>query len=192
MFGVHLNVNQASLREISSAAASQFTLSDACYWQIPCDGGAMTFEEFAAGRLPAVIGFATVLAGDRASAEDIVQEVPVRAYLHWDRIGGLDRPESYVRKMVVNEFLSSRRRSWRLVPSGRGSDLGDRPAPDLSGCYAELAEILGCTPVTVRKCASRALATLRIELSADSVKEQAPVREASHESKGRHADAHRG
>jgi RNA polymerase sigma-70 factor (sigma-E family) len=159
----------------------------------------MTFEEFAAGHLQPVLGFAAVLAGDRASAEDIVQEVLIRAHQHWDRIGSLDRPEFYIRKMVVNEFLSSRRRLWRLLPSGRGSELGDRPVPDPADRYvehdallaelrklprrqravlvlryyeglpdAEIAELLGCAPSTVRKCASRAFATLRIELSSGS------------------------
>lgn len=78
----------------------------------------MTFEEFAATRLPALLNFAAVLAGDRAIAEDLAQDVMIRAYSRWDRIGGLDRPELYVRKMILNEFLSWRRRSWRLIPAG--------------------------------------------------------------------------
>jgi DNA-directed RNA polymerase specialized sigma24 family protein len=39
----------------------------------------VTFEEFAAARLPAVLKFAAVLTGDRGLAEDVVQEVPIRA-----------------------------------------------------------------------------------------------------------------
>jgi DNA-directed RNA polymerase specialized sigma24 family protein len=35
----------------------------------------MTFEEFAVARLPAILRFAGVLTGDRALAEDVVQEV---------------------------------------------------------------------------------------------------------------------
>ena len=49
----------------------------------------MTFEEFAATRLPAVLRFAGVLAGDRALAEDVVQEVLIRAHRQWDHIDGL-------------------------------------------------------------------------------------------------------
>jgi DNA-directed RNA polymerase specialized sigma24 family protein len=63
----------------------------------------MTFEEFAAAQLPAVLRFAAVLAGDRAAAEDLAQEVLTRAYSRWDTIGRLDRPEFYVRKMILNE-----------------------------------------------------------------------------------------
>ena len=73
----------------------------------------MTFEEFAATRMPGLLRFAAVLAGDRATAEDLAQEVLIRAYARWDRIGCLDRPELYVRKMMLNEFLSWRRRSSR-------------------------------------------------------------------------------
>jgi DNA-directed RNA polymerase specialized sigma24 family protein len=44
-----------------------------------------------------------VLTGDRALAEDVVQEVLIRAHGRWEVIARLDRPEAYVRKMIVNE-----------------------------------------------------------------------------------------
>lgn len=156
----------------------------------------MTFEEFAAERLPALLRFAAVLTGDRASAEDLAQEVLIRVHARWPAIGGLDRPEYYVRKMILNEFLSWRRRSWRPVPAGRGTEVDRRQAPDPAASYAErdalvtelgklparqravlalryyvglsdteIADTLGCTPGTVRGYASRALATLRVEMT---------------------------
>jgi RNA polymerase sigma-70 factor (sigma-E family) len=161
----------------------------------------MTFEEFAEDRLAAVLAFATVLTGQRAAAEDLVQDVLIRAYARWDRVGSMDRPDLYVRKMVLNEFLSWRRRSWRLIPAGSGQDLA-RPelasTPDHADRHAEqaamlaeiaklpkrqravlalryyedrsdadIAQLLGCAPSTVRAYASRALATLRVEIQAD-------------------------
>ena len=158
----------------------------------------MTFEEFAASRLPAVLAFAAVLTGQRATAEDIAQEVLIRAYARWDTIGGLDRPEFYVRKMVLNEFLSWRRRSWRMIPAGDAAIPADRIF-DLADQYAdrsallaeiaklprrqravvvlryyedrsdaEIAELLGCRPGTVRAYASRALAALRVEMGPEA------------------------
>jgi DNA-directed RNA polymerase specialized sigma24 family protein len=58
----------------------------------------MTFDEFAAARLPALLRFTAVLAGNRATAEDLAQEVLIRAHAQWDRIGAMDSPEHYVRQ----------------------------------------------------------------------------------------------
>lgn len=156
----------------------------------------MTFEEFAATRMPGLLRFAAVLAGDRATAEDLAQEVLIRAYARWDRIGCLDRPELYVRKMMLNEFLNWRRRSSRQIPAGGMASEGASIAPDHAAEYnereallaelgklprrqravlvlryyedrgdSEIADLLGCSPGTVRSHASRALAALRIEMS---------------------------
>lgn len=102
----------------------------------------MTFEEFAVARLPAALRLATVLTGDRASAEDVVQEVMIRAHRRWTAIGQLDRPDIYVRKMIVNEFVSTRRRTWRLIPSGRPADLDTRATPDHANGVADRAALL--------------------------------------------------
>jgi RNA polymerase sigma-70 factor (sigma-E family) len=97
----------------------------------------MTFDEFAGARLPAVLRFATALTGDRDLAKDLVQEVLVRVSGRWQEIGQLDRPEAYVRKMVVNEYLSWRRRSWRLIPSEMSGHLAGRLSPDPADGYIE-------------------------------------------------------
>jgi RNA polymerase sigma-70 factor (sigma-E family) len=97
----------------------------------------MTFDEFAGARLPAVLRFATALTGDPDLAKDLVQEVLIRASERWREIGQLDRPEAYIRKMVVNEYLSWRRRSWRLIPSGTNGHLAERPSPDHADGYIE-------------------------------------------------------
>ncbi|HEY0640890.1 MAG TPA: SigE family RNA polymerase sigma factor [Pseudonocardiaceae bacterium] len=153
----------------------------------------MTFDEFVAGRLPALLRYAAVLAGDRGLAEDVTQEVLLRAHQRWAHIGGLDAPEHYVRRMITNEYLSWRRRWARVVP--RAAVEPADPQPDHAGAHAErdallgelhrlprrqravlvlryyaglsdqeIAAELGCAAGTVRGYASRALATLRIEL----------------------------
>jgi RNA polymerase sigma-70 factor (sigma-E family) len=153
----------------------------------------MTFEEFTATRLVALLGYAAVLTGERGLAEDVVQEVLLRAHQRWHHIGGLDAPEYYVRRMITNEYLSWRRRWARIVPS---ADLPETTAPDHAGAHAErdalvgrlatlpkrqravlvlryyvglsdneIADAMGCSAGTVRGYASRALSTLRIEIS---------------------------
>jgi RNA polymerase sigma-70 factor (sigma-E family) len=153
------------------------------------------FEEFAALRLPALLRFATVLSGDPALAEDVLQEVLIRAHQRWSRIDGMERPEPYLRKMIVNEFVSTHRRWWRWVPKATVEPVGREPDPatrhadrdELTAELAklprrqravlvlryyeglsdtEIAEALGCSPGTVRGYASRALAALRVQYAA--------------------------
>ena len=152
----------------------------------------MNFDEFAAARLQAVLRFATALTGDPDLAKDLVQEVLIRASERWAAIG---HPEAYVRKMVVNEYLSWRRQSWRLIPSGEGDHIAACASPDPADrCVerqallaemaklprrqrtalvlryyagfsdAEISELMGCTPSTVRGHVFRALAALRVEM----------------------------
>ena len=92
----------------------------------------MTFDEFISARLGALVRYATVVTCDPHLGEDITQEVLVRAHARWGRIGGLDAPEQYVKRMVVNEFLSwRRRRAASLVPLARESlDALAVPVPD--------------------------------------------------------------
>jgi RNA polymerase sigma-70 factor (sigma-E family) len=162
----------------------------------------VTFEEFVAARLTTLVRYATVVTWDPHLAEDITQNVLVKAQARWHRIAGVDAPEQYVKRMVVNEFLSWRRlRSARVVPlaretlDGLATPLPDPTLPrderdamlrliatlparqravvalrfyeDLP--IEEIAQIMGCRPVTVRTHLSRALAALRQALPASLV-----------------------
>jgi RNA polymerase sigma-70 factor (sigma-E family) len=102
----------------------------------------MTFDEFAGTRLQAVLRFATALTGDPDLAKDVVQEVLIRVSGRWQQISHLDRPEAYIRKMVVNEYLSWRRRSWRVTPAGTSSHVTGRPSPDPADGYVERQALL--------------------------------------------------
>jgi RNA polymerase sigma-70 factor (sigma-E family) len=163
-----------------------------------CVIGGVTFEQFAVARLPSLLRYAVVLTGDRELAQDVVQEVLARSQVKWRRISEADSPEAYVRRMVLNEYLSWRR-SWaarnvhvvgeRLVDldDARGgvldhaqdvvdadelwnrlAGLGRKQRAVLVLRYYEqlddqaIADLIGCSPATVRSHASRALKTLRL------------------------------
>jgi RNA polymerase sigma-70 factor (sigma-E family) len=89
----------------------------------------VTFEEFAAARLPGLLRYSVVLTGDRELAQDVVQEVLARAQVRWSKIARAESPDAYVRQMVLNEYLSWRRR-WAVrniqAVGERLIDLGDR------------------------------------------------------------------
>lgn len=150
-----------------------------------------TIEEFVAARGEALLRFALMLCGDRHGAEDLVQSVLAKAYPRWGRIASLDRPEAYLRKVLVHEQLRRSRRRWHrevpvpaLADTAQIADSTDRVASRdaawalLAGLPArqravlvlryyedladpEIAAVLGCRPGTVRSQAARALATLR-------------------------------
>jgi RNA polymerase sigma-70 factor (sigma-E family) len=106
-------------------------------------GVSVTFDEFAATRLDAVLRFAVVLTNDRGLAEDVVQEVLIRAHQRWAQIGELEHPEAYVRRMVVNEFLSWRRKWARYVPQADIEPLMSQTTqPDHADAQAERATLL--------------------------------------------------
>jgi RNA polymerase sigma-70 factor (sigma-E family) len=153
----------------------------------------MPFEDWVRSRLGGLLRFAMALCCDAGLAEDVVQEVLVKAHRRWDTIERLDNPEAYVRRMIVNEHLNWRRKWARYLPFAEIR--GARPVADHAELYAERAELIGelaklpprqravlalryyagltdaeiaetlsCRPSTVRSQAARALAALRIEL----------------------------
>jgi RNA polymerase sigma-70 factor (sigma-E family) len=151
----------------------------------------VTFEEYVLTRGPALVRLARLLVGDDHRADDLVQEVLAKAYPRWSRIARAEHPDRYVRRMLVNARnswwrLAVRREvsvaAVRDTPTGadHGDDSADRDAlwrliralPDRQRTvlvlrfYEDLddmaiADILGCSPVTVRTHAMRGLATLR-------------------------------
>ena len=70
------------------------------------------FESFVADRAGALLRYAYVLSGDRHRAEDLVQSALATSYRHWRRVES-DGAERYVRKAVLNAYLSWWRRPGR-------------------------------------------------------------------------------
>jgi RNA polymerase sigma-70 factor (sigma-E family) len=92
----------------------------------------MDFDEFFRATWPRLYRTAYAVAGNAASAEDALQSAYVRAYASWGRVSRADHPEAYVRRIVVNEILGTRRRAWwqRERPHASPEPPGQVPAPD--------------------------------------------------------------
>jgi RNA polymerase sigma-70 factor, ECF subfamily len=97
------------------------------------DGLQETFDTFFARERDPVLGLAFALTGDRALAEDLVQEAFLEAYRRWDRIGGYDQPGAWVRRVVANMSVSTfRRRRGELRMLARLGARRERVVPELS------------------------------------------------------------
>ena len=161
------------------------------------------FSAFVRAHSTTLLRAAYLLTGDRASAEDLVQETFLRLYPRWSRVQDADVPLAYVRRSLTNNFINSRRRIGREVlvaePPERGyfldpaGPLGDRqlvrgllaglPAKQravlvlrfYSGLSdAEIAADLGCREGTVRSIVSRGLAALRTETERSATERGGP------------------
>ncbi|MFD9390613.1 SigE family RNA polymerase sigma factor [Streptomyces sp. NPDC060000] len=149
------------------------------------------FQEFVRARWPRLVRTAYLLTGDVHHAEDLTQTALAKAYRSWRRISRSDNPEAYVRRMLVScnsDRFRKRRvtealtaappeRAGRDEGAGRVEERGSLLAglaqlpprqravvvlrywEDLS--EAEVAEVLGCSPGTVKSQASKGLAKLR-------------------------------
>ena len=147
------------------------------------------FDAFVAAAGNRLHATAFLLTRDHGLAEDLVQTALARSWRAWRRVKG--DPEPYVRRVLINAFLSSRRRRWwgehpteelpevqardelaavdeRLRIDGMLARLPARQRAVVVLRYLEdlpeqeVAELLGCSVGTVKSQASRALATLRV------------------------------
>lgn len=158
----------------------------------------VTFDEYVMVRGPRLVRLARLLIRDRHLAEDLVQEVLAKAFVRWAKISALDDPDVYVRRMLINQHASYRRKRssgeivtaawdgpgastdangrsaerdamWRLIldlPPKQRAVVALRFYEDLDD--TAIAEVLGCSAVTVRTQRMRALKTLRRRMTARS------------------------
>ncbi|MEV6923476.1 SigE family RNA polymerase sigma factor [Dactylosporangium sp. NPDC051485] len=161
------------------------------------------FREFVALRSKALLRTAYLLAGDWATAEDLLQIALTKTFLAWKRLGHIEAVEPYARRVLVNTSTSWWRRRWHgerpteVLPEGPAADqleeslerdamwrhvrtLPNRQRAVLVLRYyedqseAETARLLGVSVGTVKSQTSRALSTLRERLAAEGVRPPTP------------------
>jgi RNA polymerase sigma-70 factor (sigma-E family) len=156
-----------------------------------CDHDA-AFRDYVLTRGSALLRMATMLTGNRADAEDLVQAALAKTYLAWGKINDHAALDAYVRRAMVNTHISWwRRRRLEEFPTdelpdqavadhARESDMAEvvRRALDRlpqrmrtavmlryfeDMTEPEIAAALGISLGTVKSTVSRAVAKLRID-----------------------------
>jgi len=130
-----------------------------------------------------------LLTGNRDDGDDLTQAALVRVGMRWSKLDQEHSPEPYVRKVMVRLYLNDRRRRRRhaeTVTDAPPDDPQEPPDLELRQALwhqlhqlpprqravivlryyeqlseAEIADVLGCAPGTVKSQASKALSALR-------------------------------
>jgi RNA polymerase sigma-70 factor (sigma-E family) len=154
------------------------------------------FRQYVVVRMDRLRRAAYLLCRDWHLADDLVSVTISKLYHHWRRIQSTEAIDAYVHKILLRSWLDERRRPWRREhataelphePAYPGVDASDRMAflDLLDGLtprrraavvlrfYCDLsvddtADILSCSPGTIKSLTARALETLRARVSAAS------------------------
>ncbi|GAA0968793.1 SigE family RNA polymerase sigma factor [Acrocarpospora macrocephala] len=147
------------------------------------------FREFLRARQQSLMRSSYLLCGDPHQAEDLLQTVLIRVARNWHKLAKDGNPEAYARRALINEHISWWRRHRRHLPlmgppkashdpsveSVNRLALGqalDRLTPRQRAVLVlryyedrsvqETAELLKCSPGTVKSQTSHALGRLRV------------------------------
>ena len=112
---------------------------------IPALEASRSFEDFYDGESRMLFRRLWLVTGNRAEAEELMQEAFLRVWERWDRVGRMDDPVGYLYRTAMNLFRNQYRRA--RVALSRAVGVG--PEQDVF------------KPVEDRDAAARALGALR-------------------------------
>ena len=102
-----------------------------------CQGDAQAQSQLFAARIDPLIRLAYLITRDHAAAEDAVQEALISSTKHIGSLRESDRFDAWLRRIVVNQAKTFRRRSARLIPtedvserSQSSADVRAEPGPE--------------------------------------------------------------
>ena len=158
-------------------------------------GDETAFREFVEANGATLLHAARLLSGDHHRGEDLVQSVLTKLYLKWDRAG---EPLAYARQVLVRAHIDSSRRRWwaerpDAAPPDRAAEDTGLAASDerdqlrrllseltpqeravvVLPYYCDLSEKETASTLrmplgTVKSAGARALARLRVEVTAST------------------------
>ena len=93
---------------------------------------------------PGLIGYLTVLGGNRADAEEVAQEAFVRLLENWPKVAAYDDPRAWLRQVATRMLISRARRrtvARHALPRLGGPTTTEAPTGDRLDLAAALATL---------------------------------------------------
>ena len=155
------------------------------------------YREYVMARMDALRRWAYLVCHDWHAADDLVSLTLGKLYRSWHRAPSVDNIDAYVRTIMLRAWLDEKRRPWRREQATDDvPETAEAAEPDvlarmsllqlLAGLtprrraavilrfyfdhsVEETAEILGCSPSTVRSLTARGLEAVRMRADAASL-----------------------
>ena len=105
------------------------------------------FDAFVAAHAQGLLRTAYLMTGDEQDAEDLVQECLLRLAPRWGRVGGMDHPLAYARRVLVNLAVrgstgrARRQAELNSVVEELVSSAPDDPLADRNELWAALGQL---------------------------------------------------
>jgi RNA polymerase sigma-70 factor (sigma-E family) len=128
------------------------------------------FSDFVVARCRAMLRTAYLLTGDHGHAEDLVQTTLAKCFVAWPRLRARKAADAYVRKAMLNTYLSWRRKkSWHEIASDAPPD---REGADSTEGLAQRSDVMAALAGLPPR--QRAVVVLRFyeDLGVDQVADQ--------------------
>lgn len=109
----------------------------------------VSFDEFYQASVRRLTSQVYAITGDRAEAEDAVQEAFARAWQRWKRVSSMADPEAWVRTVAYRIAISSWRKAVNRSLAHRRRGSVDEPA-DISPDYVAIIAALRQIPAAQR------------------------------------------
>jgi RNA polymerase sigma-70 factor, ECF subfamily len=155
---------------------------------VPSSSAPLTFDDFFETERTRLFGALAVMSGNRAEAEEVMQEAFLKVWERWDRVAAMDSPTGFLYRSAMNVYRSRIRRAAVAVrkaanllpPDDALGDVDDRDeltrllqtltprereaivlTSYLGYSTEEAGKLLGIRASTVRVLTTRARASIR-------------------------------
>lgn len=97
-------------------------------------------EAYVEAAMPRLVGLAFAMTGNKADAEDLVQDTLATVITKWSRVSQAENIDAYVRRTMVNTLVSKKRRKWNTEVISHEVVTADWAQPEHAGIARQVSD----------------------------------------------------